>query len=61
MYFGQYRTSLNRFYYAVFHAMRAVNVLKGYASFQEAQKQLQNANTFIDSVAAFFEKNQLSF
>lgn len=41
--------------------MRAVNVLKGYASFQEAQKQLQNANTFIDSVAAFFEKNQLSF
>lgn len=58
---GQYRTSLNRSYYAVFHAMRAVNVLKGYANFQEAQKQLQNANTFIDSVAAFLEKNQLSF
>lgn len=105
---GQYRTSLNRSYYAVFHAMRAVNVLKGYdsskhsgviayfnknflkeklldrslymiikdtsylreksdyddffvANFQEAQKQLQNANIFIDSVAAFLEKNQLSF
>ncbi len=105
---GQYRTSLNRSYYALFHAMRAVNVLKGYdsskhsgviayfnknflkeklldrslyiiikdtsylreksdyddffvASFQEAQKQLQNANTFIDSVSAFLEKNQLSF
>lgn len=42
-------------------AMRAVNVLKGYASFQEAQKQLQNVTTFIDSVAAFLEKNQLSF
>lgn len=28
----QYRTSLNRSYYAVFHAMRAVNVLDGYDS-----------------------------
>lgn len=29
---GQYRTSLNRSYYAVFHAMRAVNILSGYDS-----------------------------
>jgi len=28
----QYRTSLNRSYYAVFHAMRAVNILEGYDS-----------------------------
>ncbi|MCD8371605.1 MAG: HEPN domain-containing protein [Clostridiales bacterium] len=28
----QYRTSLNRSYYAVFHAMRAVNVLDGFDS-----------------------------
>lgn len=28
----QYRTSLNRSYYAVFHAMRAVNCLEGYDS-----------------------------
>lgn len=29
---AQYRTSLNRSYYAVFHAMRAVNILDGYDS-----------------------------
>ena len=28
----QYRTSLNRSYYAIFHAMRAVNLLEGYDS-----------------------------
>lgn len=28
----QYRTSLNRSYYAIFHAMRAVNCLEGYDS-----------------------------
>ncbi|MCI8465054.1 MAG: HEPN domain-containing protein [Lachnospiraceae bacterium] len=28
----QYRTSLNRSYYAVFHGMRAVNVLEGFDS-----------------------------
>lgn len=29
---GQYKTSLNRSYYAVFHAMRSVNALKGFDS-----------------------------
>ncbi len=29
---NQYRTSLNRSDYAVFHAMRAVNILNGYDS-----------------------------
>lgn len=29
---SQFRTSLNRSYYAVFHAMRAANVLEGYDS-----------------------------
>lgn len=29
---NQYRTSLNRSYYAVFHAMRAVNILEGFDS-----------------------------
>lgn len=29
---GQYKTSLNRSYYAVFHAMRALNILKGFDS-----------------------------
>lgn len=28
----QYKTSLNRSYYAVFHAMRALNILKGFDS-----------------------------
>lgn len=28
----QYRTSLNSSYYAIFHAMRAVNILEGYDS-----------------------------
>ena len=28
----QYRTSLNRSYYAIFHAMRAINILEGYDS-----------------------------
>lgn len=27
---GQYKTSLNRFYYAVFHAMRSANALKNF-------------------------------
>lgn len=29
---GQYKTSLNRSYYAIFHAMRAMNILKGFDS-----------------------------
>ena len=29
---GQYKTSLNRSYYAVFHAMRSANALKEYDS-----------------------------
>ncbi len=29
---GQYKTSLNRAYYAVFHAMRSANALKGFDS-----------------------------
>ena len=28
----QYRTSLNRSYYAIFHAMRAINILDGFDS-----------------------------
>lgn len=28
----QYKTSLNRSYYAIFHAMRAANILEGYDS-----------------------------
>ena len=29
---GQYKTSLNRSYYAIFHAMRAANIVKGFDS-----------------------------
>lgn len=29
---NQYKTSLNRSYYAIFHAMRAANILKGFDS-----------------------------
>ncbi len=29
---GQYKTSLNRSYYAIFHAMRAANIIKGFNS-----------------------------
>ena len=29
---GQYKTSLNRSYYAVFHAMRSANALKNFDS-----------------------------
>lgn len=29
---GQYKTSLNRSYYAIFHAMRAANILKDFDS-----------------------------
>ena len=42
---NQYRTSLNRFYYAVFHAMRAVNILNGYDSSKHS------------GVIAYFNKN----
>ncbi len=29
---GQYKTSLNRSYYAIFHAMRAANIVRGFDS-----------------------------
>ena len=44
---NQYRTSLNRSYYAVFHAMRAVNILNGYDSSKHS------------GVIAYFNKNFL--
>ena len=44
---GHLRTSLNRSYYAVFHGMRAVNVLKGFDSSKHS------------GVIAFFNKTFL--
>lgn len=44
---GQYKTSLNRSYYAVFHAMRSVNALKGFDSSKHS------------GVIAFFTKEYL--
>ncbi len=44
---NQYRTSLNRSYYAVFHAMRPVNILNGYDSSKHS------------GVIAYFNKNFL--
>ena len=44
---GQYKTSLNRSYYAIFHAMRAMNILKGF----DSSKHL--------GVIAFFNKEYL--
>ncbi|MCM1183804.1 MAG: HEPN domain-containing protein [Roseburia sp.] len=44
---GQYKTSLNRSYYAVFHAMRSANVLKGFDSSKHS------------GVIAFFMKEYL--
>lgn len=44
---GQYKTSLNRSYYAVFHAMRAANVLKRFDSSKHS------------GVIAFFMKEYL--
>lgn len=47
LHIGQYRTSLNRSYYAIFHAMRAANVLEGYVSSKHS------------GVIAFFNKTFL--
>lgn len=44
---GQYKTSLNRSYYAIFHAMRAMNILKGFDSSKHS------------GVIAFFDKEYL--
>lgn len=44
---GQYKTSLNRSYYAVFHAMRSANVLKSFDSSKHS------------GVIAFFTKEYL--
>ena len=44
---GQYKTSLNRSYYAIFHAMRSANALKGYDSSKHS------------GVIAFFTKEYL--
>ena len=46
---GQYKTSLNRSYYAIFHAMRAMNILKGFDSSKHS------------GVIAFFNKEQCIF
>ncbi len=101
---GQYKTSLNRSYYAIFHAMRAANILKGFdsskhsgviayfnreylksgileknlsviiknsaflreksdyddffiASRKDAEKQLEDANTFVMSIEQFLKCN----
>ena len=44
---GQYKTSLNRSYYTIFHAMRAANILKGFDSSKHS------------GVIAFFNKEYL--
>lgn len=44
---GQYKTSLNRSYYAIFHAMRSANTLKGFDSSKHS------------GVIAFFTKEYL--
>lgn len=44
---GQYKTSLNRSYYAVFHAMRAANIMKGFDSSKHS------------GVIAFFNKEYI--
>lgn len=44
---GEYKTSLNRSYYAVFHAMRSANALKGFDSSKHS------------GVIAFFSKEYL--
>ena len=44
---GQYKTSLNRSYYAIIHAMRAMNILKGFDSSKHS------------GVIAFFNKEYL--
>ena len=44
---GQYKTSLNRSYYAIFHAMRAANILEGYDSSKHS------------GVIAYFNKSYL--
>ncbi|MGN0354346.1 MAG: HEPN domain-containing protein [Muricoprocola sp.] len=44
---GQYKTSLNRSYYAIFHSMRACNILKGFDSSKHS------------GVIAFFNKEYL--
>lgn len=47
LHMGQYRTVLNRSYYAIFHAMRAANILEGYDSSKHS------------GVIAFFNKTFL--
>ena len=44
---GQYKKSLNRSYYAIFHAMRAMNILNGFDSSKHS------------GVIAFFNKEYL--
>ena len=43
----QYRTSLNRSYYAIFHAMRAVNILEGYDSSKHSSVIAYFTKTFL--------------
>lgn len=44
---GQWKTALNRSYYAIFHAMRAVNILEGFDSSKHS------------GVVAYFTQNYL--
>ena len=41
---GQYKTSLNRSYYAIFHAMRAANIIKGFDSSKHSGVKTENHN-----------------
>ena len=57
----QYRTSLNRSYYAIFHAMRAVNILEDYDDFyiavkSDVVKQLENAKMFVQYIEKFISE-----
>ena len=51
---GQYKTSLNRSYYAVFHAMRSANALKGYDSSKHS-----GVIAFFTKIVLYVEKNQI--
>lgn len=47
---ARYKNALNRAYYGIFHAIRAVNALDGFffiASKEEAEKQIARAEEFI--------------
>ena len=59
---GFYKAAINRSYYAIFHSIRAVNILDGFdaiiASKDDSKIQLENAKKFLQTVKIYLQEKK---